>query len=172
MIDHRGPQLVQLVNGYRQRRWAGSWISARQSSQVARSAGMVGRGAAAARLARIANPAAGLRPPAGGALAWDRLYLDGVDAGLRRMVVANSFDQLLQRGLLSFGLDAHGPGAVLHPAGQLARAGGVIDERPEADPLDHAADGDRPAAAGGGFSRRLHHGLSGDGHCWGSGRLT
>ena len=37
MIENRGPQLVQLMNGYRWRRSAGSRISARQSAHTSRS---------------------------------------------------------------------------------------------------------------------------------------
>ena len=156
MIDQRGPQSVQLVNGYRHRRPAGSWISARQSSQVARSAGRVGRGAVPARLGRMANPAASL--PLRLVLAGDRLDLDGLDAGLRRMVVPQGIEKLVQRRRGPFGLDMDGAGAVLYPAGEIACPGGVVDERPEADPLDDAADGNGPTAMGGGLGRRRLHG--------------
>ena len=42
MIDQRGPQFVQLVNGYPARRSAGLRISARHAGQIAKSAGIVG----------------------------------------------------------------------------------------------------------------------------------
>src|SRR6266487_1212985 len=55
---NRGPQLVQLMNGYPNRRSAGSASSARQSSQVALSAETSARRRPVWSLAAIANPAA------------------------------------------------------------------------------------------------------------------
>ena len=125
---------------------------------MARSAGTAGWGAAASRLARMAKPAASASC-AGAGLASDCLHLDSLDAGLGRMAVAQGVEKLVQCGRRSFGLDLHRAGVVLHPAGQAAATGGIVNERAKADPLDHAADGDRPSVAGNGFGRRrLHRG--------------
>ena len=53
---NRGPQFVQLVNGYRWRRSAGSASSRRHSGHVAMSGGIVERAIPSRRLARIVNP--------------------------------------------------------------------------------------------------------------------
>src|SRR5690242_14583561 len=62
MIVYRGPQLVQFVNAYPNRRLAGSVVSARQASQVATSGEINANSPVSARLSRIAKPAS----PTGG----------------------------------------------------------------------------------------------------------
>ena len=51
-----GPQFVQLVNGYRWRRSAGSASSRRHPGHVAMSGGIVERAIPSRRLDRIVNP--------------------------------------------------------------------------------------------------------------------
>lgn len=65
---NRGPQFVQLVNGYRWRRSAGSANSRRHPGQVAMSGGIVERASPSRRLARIVNPGT----PVGAALRTER----------------------------------------------------------------------------------------------------
>src|SRR5665647_1198163 len=65
---NRGPQFVQLVNGYRWRRSAGSASSRRQAGQAAMSGGIVERAIPSRRLARIVNPGT----PVGAALWTER----------------------------------------------------------------------------------------------------
>ena len=61
------------------------------------------------------------------------------------MGVAERVDKRLQpvRGALH--LDPHGIGLVSDPAGQSRRPGRIVDERPEAYPLDHTAYCNRQA---------------------------
>src|SRR5580658_6698572 len=57
MMVYRGPQWVQLVNGYPKRRFAGSPKSRQHSSQVPMSGGTSANAPASSRLARMEKPA-------------------------------------------------------------------------------------------------------------------
>src|ERR1035438_4077905 len=115
-----GPQFVQLMNGYPNRRSSGSASSARQSAQVALSAETSARRRPDRSLATIENPVA---PPGGKELAHPvsgplPLREDAVDV-------------------------------VAHPAGQAEPGGHGVRERAEPDSLDHALHADRrPDALG------------------------
>lgn len=65
-IVKRGPQWVQLTNGWRYRRSAGSASSARQSAQVAESGETSVRAGPPVREARMVNAV----PPTGGISRW------------------------------------------------------------------------------------------------------
>ncbi len=137
MIVARGPQLVQLVNGYRYRRSVGSSSSRMQSSQVAMSGGKSRSVEATDSLSSIVKP-----EPA----ATDRAVVEDHDllhTSARRSVRSKSsgegFDRLLRAGDLD--LDLAGP--IDDRAVESKLGGETPHERPEADALDDAPDLDR-----------------------------
>ena len=72
-----------------------------------------------------------------------RTDVQGVDLRLGRRRAAQQVQELIQCGGLPLDLDPHRAGLVLYPAGQSAGGSGVVDEGPEADPLDDPPHGDR-----------------------------
>ena len=131
MIDHRGPQLVQLVNGYPRRRSSGEKISSMHARQVARSAGRVGRTAANA-LARTDR-----KGILDGRQTGQFGHHDRVDPGLRRRGVAQLRQERRHLGRIALDLDPHRVGLVPDPAAKPLLLGGNVEERSKPHPLDH-----------------------------------
>ena len=134
-----GPQLVQLMNGYRNLLSAGSASSRRQSAQVAVSAAIRVRRRPAGSLATISKDAV----PAGAiAAAVTRSTLASGGAS-RSSARRNSAD----RRRRAFHLGEHPVDVVTDQAGEAEPGRQRVHEGPEADPLDDALHPDgRPGS--------------------------
>ena len=133
---NRGPQLVQLMNGYSWRRSAGSASSRRQSAQVAVSAETRVR-----------------RSPVWLSLA--AMTKDAERTGRRARVVTRSIlasggawsssrpRNSADRGFRPLDLGEHAVEVVADQPGQPQAGGERVDERAEADALHHPLDPDR-----------------------------
>ena len=142
----RGPQCVQVMNGCRWRRSAGSDCSARQWAQMAVSAGP--GCAAPPREGRMVNPANRGRPPPGRSPTRRRPAVERPIRSARRSAPTRP-------GTLDLGDHTLGGVGDIPRQPQLARQ--AVDKGPEADALDHAAHGDATS---------VHGGLLPGGHQW------
>ena len=154
MMLNRGPQFVQLMNGYRKRRSLGSNSSRRHSVHVA----MIGEHEGGGLLVRGAGAdfevleASRIEPRA---FAADH-------HGARRAVVVQATKKFIERRTIALRVDEHALAGVGNPACDAELSGEPVDEWPEADALHGAADDDARALEGAG-RRDDSHGLSAHG---------
>ena len=132
----RGPQLVQLTNGYRKRRSAGSNSSRRQSSHVAAS-GVTGAAAraAAARGRRSRSP----RSPVAASVAG----VHALDARERRRLGGQAAHERGDDVRLALDLDEHAALVVADQPGDAELVREPVHVGPEADALDRPLDPQR-----------------------------
>ena len=145
MIVKRGPQLVQLMNGWRKRRSPGSNSSARQSSQVAVSGEI--------RVWRSPPGSLGTITKSPTPRGRQHLGLDAVDDG-ERGAPAASAARKLSSAAGSPSTSMKTPPVSLPTRPPSPRPGGQpVDVGAESHPLDHALHrGREPAGGDGGES--------------------
>ena len=131
-IVNRGPQFVQLVNGYRYRRSAGSRISCRHAAHVARSGGMEIR---RSDVVPALDDRERVEP-----LRRDRLRVNLANLGGSRRGTGESVDEIVECFRRSERVNRHACGVVADAPGHAFLGGKAVDPGTEADPLHHPAN--------------------------------